>query len=33
MERLIATSERDQIYQVDLKTKAVTQSAHVWEGN
>jgi len=30
---LIVTSERDQIYQVDLKTKAVTQSTGVQEGN
>jgi hypothetical protein len=30
---LIVTSERDKIYRVDLKTKAVTQSARVQEGN
>ena len=30
---LVVTSERDKIYQVDLKTKAVTQSTHVQEGN
>ena len=30
---LIVTSERDKIYSVDLKTKAVTQSARVQEGN
>jgi hypothetical protein len=32
-EALIVTSERDNIYRVDLKTKAVTQSARVQEGN
>ncbi len=30
---LIVTSERDKIYRVDLKTKTVTQSTHVQEGN
>jgi hypothetical protein len=30
---LIVTSERDQIYQVDLNTKAVTQSTGVQKGN
>jgi hypothetical protein len=30
---LIVTSERDKIYRVDLKTKAVTQSTRVHEGN
>jgi hypothetical protein len=30
---LIVTSERDKIYRVDLKTKAVTQSTRVQEGN
>jgi hypothetical protein len=30
---LIVTSERDKIYRVDLKTKAVTQSGRVQEGN
>ena len=30
---LVVTSERDKIYRVDLKTKAVTQSTHVQEGN
>jgi hypothetical protein len=30
---LVATSERDKIYRVDLKTKAVTQSTRVQEGN
>jgi hypothetical protein len=29
---LIVTSERDKIYRVDLKTKAVTQSTHAQEG-
>ena len=29
---LIVTSERDKIYQVDLKTKAVTQFTHAQEG-
>jgi hypothetical protein len=30
---LIVTSERDKIYQVDLKTKAVTQFTRVHQGN
>jgi hypothetical protein len=30
---LVVTSERDKIYRVDLKTKAVTQSTRVEEGN
>jgi hypothetical protein len=30
---LVVTSERDKIYQVDLKTKVVTQSTRVQEGN
>jgi hypothetical protein len=30
---LVVTSERDKIYRVDLKTKAVTESARVQEGN
>ncbi len=30
---LIVTSERDKIYRVDLKTKAVTPSTRVQEGN
>ena len=30
---LVVTSERDKIYRVDLKTKAVAQSARVQEGN
>jgi hypothetical protein len=30
---LIVTSERDKIYRVDLKTKAVTPSARVQERN
>jgi hypothetical protein len=30
---LIVTSERDKTYRVDLKTKAVTPSARVQEGN
>ena len=30
---LIVTSERDKIYRVDLKTKTVTESTRVQEGN
>lgn len=30
---LMVTSERDKIYRVDLKTKGVTQSTRVQEGN
>jgi hypothetical protein len=29
---LIVTSERDEIYRIDLKTKAVTQSTHAQKG-
>jgi hypothetical protein len=30
---LLVTSERDKVYRVDLKTKTVTESARVQEGN